>query len=88
MSDHSASAATTIVKLEAHQVRPRPYCGGSGIARFRGTEHDDPYTPEDFVGSTTEVFSGGGVVTRCGGRGAAPRRVADDPGAYLGQAAR
>ncbi|MGO1850849.1 class I mannose-6-phosphate isomerase [Microbacterium sp.] len=87
MSDHSASAATTIVKLEAHQVRPRPYCGGSGIARFRGTEHDDPYTPEDFVGSTTEVFSGGGVgLTRLADGALLRDAVADDPGAYLGQA--
>lgn len=50
-----------ILPLLPNQVPRRPYRGGSGIARFRGRPHRDPFTPEDFVGSTTQVASGGGV---------------------------
>jgi mannose-6-phosphate isomerase len=34
----------------------RFYRGGSGIAAFRGIPFTDPYTPEDWVGSTTSIF--------------------------------
>jgi len=43
------------VTLQANQPRDRPYAGGVGIAKFRRSTHSVPYTPEDFVGSTTEV---------------------------------
>ncbi|WP_210480183.1 class I mannose-6-phosphate isomerase [Naasia sp. SYSU D00948] len=39
----------------------RPYRGGAGIATFRGTPRPSEYSPEDFVGSTTEIFAGGGI---------------------------
>lgn len=51
----------TPLLLGPNQPLDRPYRGGAGIARFRGTEQPSPFTPEDFVGSTTEVFAGGGV---------------------------
>lgn len=50
-----------IVHLGANQISPRPYRGGTGIARLRGTDHTDPYTPEDFVASATEVYHGNGM---------------------------
>ncbi|HEX3629362.1 MAG TPA: class I mannose-6-phosphate isomerase [Candidatus Dormibacteraeota bacterium] len=34
----------------------RFYRGGAGIAEFRGIAFSDPYTPEDWVGSTTSTF--------------------------------
>lgn len=40
---------------------PRPYLGGSGIAELRGAPLPGDRFPEDFVASTTEVFTGGGV---------------------------
>lgn len=48
------------IRLAANQP-PRPYRGGRGIARLRGELPVDDYRPEDFVGSTTEVYEGGGV---------------------------
>jgi mannose-6-phosphate isomerase len=33
------------------------YLGGAGIARFRGTPQPSAYAPEDWVGSTTSIFS-------------------------------
>lgn len=39
----------------------RPYRGGAGIAAFRGTPQPSEFSPEDFVGSATEIFAGGGV---------------------------
>jgi mannose-6-phosphate isomerase len=51
----------TPLLLGPNQPLDRPYRGGAGIARFRGTEQPSPFTPEDFVASTTEVFAGGGV---------------------------
>ncbi len=39
----------------------RSYRGGAGIAALRGIPLEDEYRSEDFVGSTTEVFAGGGV---------------------------
>lgn len=53
-----------VIELGANQITPRPYRGGSGIARLRGIPHTDPYTPEDFVGSSVEVFGGGAGLTR------------------------
>lgn len=37
------------------------YRGGAGIARFRGTAQPAEHTPEDWIGSTTEMFSRPGV---------------------------
>jgi mannose-6-phosphate isomerase len=37
------------------------YLGGAGIARFRGVPQPSEYSPEDWIGSTTSVFSRPGV---------------------------
>ncbi|TMD42842.1 MAG: hypothetical protein E6I88_03230 [Chloroflexi bacterium] len=65
----------------------RFYRGGSGIAEFRGIPLSDPYTPEDWVGSTVSTFG-------CDGPGLSRledgRRLRDaiheDPEAFLGPA--
>lgn len=57
---HPAWSSAPVV-LGPNQPLDRPYLGGAGIARFRGTPHADAHTPEDFVGSTTEVHAGCGV---------------------------
>ncbi|WP_022882875.1 class I mannose-6-phosphate isomerase [Gryllotalpicola ginsengisoli] len=50
-----------VVELAPNQPGARPYRGGAGIARFRGCDPLDDRRPEDFLASTTEVFTGGGV---------------------------
>lgn len=71
--------------LAANQPMNRPYRGGSGIAKFRGIESHVPYTPEDFVASTTEVFSGHGIGLTILPDGRNLRdAVASDPIGYLG----
>ncbi|MGB4137598.1 MAG: class I mannose-6-phosphate isomerase [Microbacterium sp.] len=73
------------VLLTANQPDARPYRGGAGIARFRGTTAGSPYTPEDFVASTTEVFAGGvGLTVLPDGR-VLRDAVAADPVAWLGE---
>jgi mannose-6-phosphate isomerase len=37
------------------------YRGGAGIARFRGIPQPSEFSPEDWIGSTTEMFSRPGV---------------------------
>jgi mannose-6-phosphate isomerase len=72
------------VELAANQP-PRPYRGGAGIARFRGTAVLDEFRPEDFVGSTTEVASGGGVgLSRLADTRLLRDVIAADPVAFLG----
>lgn len=56
-----AAAALGPIVLTANTPGDRPYRGGEGIARFRGIVLPDEWRPEDFVGSTTEVYSGGGI---------------------------
>lgn len=41
--------------LTPHRLH-RFYAGGAAIAAFRGVEHTDDHTPEDWVGSTTTLF--------------------------------
>jgi mannose-6-phosphate isomerase len=73
------------IVLPANQPRPRAYRGGAGIARFRGVPDVGPFAPEDFVGSTTEIFSGGGVGLTTLPDGRVLRdAIAQDPAAYLG----
>jgi mannose-6-phosphate isomerase len=75
----------TPVLLGPNQPLDRPYRGGAGIARFRGTPQPSPFTPEDFVGSTTEVFAGGGVGLTVLPDGRTLRdAVAADPVFFLG----
>lgn len=72
--------------IAANQPVDRPYMGGSGIARFRGVKEYDPYTPEDFVASTTEVFSGHGVGLTVLPDGRTLRDAVEaDPIGYLGK---
>jgi mannose-6-phosphate isomerase len=72
--------------LGPNQPLDRPYRGGAGIARFRGTAQPSPFTPEDFVGSTTEIFAGGGVGLTILPDGRSLRDAVDaDPVAYLGE---
>jgi mannose-6-phosphate isomerase len=40
---------------------PQFYRGGAGIARLRGTPQPSAYAPEDWVGSTTSIFSRPGL---------------------------
>lgn len=77
---------STPLLLGPNQPLDRPYRGGAGIARFRGTPQPSPFTPEDFVGSTTEVFAGGGVGLTVLPDGRTLRDAVDaDPVAYLGE---
>ncbi|WP_285114102.1 hypothetical protein [Leifsonia sp. fls2-241-R2A-40a] len=76
----------TPLLLGPNQPLDRPYRGGAGIARFRGTPQPSPFTPEDFVGSTTEVFAGGGVGLTVLPDGRTLREaVAADPELFLGE---
>src|SRR5579875_3479307 len=64
---------------------PRFYRGGQGVARFRGLTVPSPYSPEDLVGSTTELFGGSGAGLTVLGNGATLRdAIAADPLSYLG----
>lgn len=65
----------------------RPYRGGAGIAALRGAPQTDEYAPEDFVGSTTEIFAGGGVgLSRLPDGTVLRDAVAEDPAGWLGAA--
>jgi mannose-6-phosphate isomerase len=63
----------------------RFYRGGSGIAEFRGIPFTDPFTPEDWVGSTTCVFGcdGPGLSTLEDGR-LLRDAINQDPAGFLG----
>jgi mannose-6-phosphate isomerase len=75
--------------LEANQPTARPYRGGAGIARFRGTADPaasaDPFMPEDFVASTTAVHGSAdmGLTTLPDGR-LLRDAIAADPLGFLG----
>lgn len=64
---------------------PRFYRGGTGIAAFRGVPFADPYTPEDWVGSTVSTFGcdGPGLSRLDDGR-LLRDAIRDDPEAFLG----
>ncbi|MDN4614181.1 hypothetical protein P5G50_06910 [Leifsonia sp. F6_8S_P_1B] len=76
---------TTPLPLGPNQPADRPYRGGAGIARFRGVPQPGPATPEDFVGSTTELFGGGAGLTVLPDGRTLRDAVADDPVAWLGE---
>lgn len=80
------TSALAPLLLGPNQPADRPYRGGAGIARFRGTPQPSPFTPEDFVASTTEVHAGGGVGLTVRPEGGTLRdAVRADPIAYLGE---
>lgn len=68
---------------------PRFYRGGTGIADFRGIPFTDPYTPEDWVGSTVSTFGcdGPGLSRLDDGR-LLRDAIGADPEAFLGPAHR
>jgi mannose-6-phosphate isomerase len=64
---------------------PQFYRGGAGIARFRGTPQPSEYAPEDWVGSTTSIFSRPGVgLSRLDGGETLKDAIARAPQAFLG----
>jgi mannose-6-phosphate isomerase len=66
---------------------PRPYLGGAGIAELRGLPQPGERFPEDFVASTTEVFTGGGIgLSRLPDGTLLRDAIEADPVGYLGQA--
>jgi mannose-6-phosphate isomerase len=65
----------------------RPYRGGAGIAAFRKVPQPSEYSPEDFVGSTTEIFAGGGIgLSRLPSGELLRDAIASDPEGWLGAA--
>ena len=61
------------------------YRGGAGIARFRGTPQPSACSPEDWVGSTTEIFSRPGVgLTRLDSGETLRDAINAEPGGFLG----
>ena len=74
------------VKLSANRPTARFYQGGSRIAAFRGGIEDEPYTPEDWVGSTVTVRGeeGSGLTVLPDGR-LLREAIAADPIGWLGQ---
>jgi len=74
------------IPLPANQPTARPDRGGEGIARFRGTPGPaDPFTPEDFVASTTTVHGSPDVGLTTLPDGTLLRdAIAADPVGFLG----
>jgi len=61
------------------------YRGGAGIARFRGTPQPSQYAPEDWVGSTTSIFSRPGAgLSRLDNGETLRDAIARAPEAFLG----
>jgi mannose-6-phosphate isomerase len=61
------------------------YLGGAGIARFRGTPQPSDHSPEDWIGSVTEIFSRPGAgLTRLPGGQTLRDAIAAAPEGYLG----
>jgi mannose-6-phosphate isomerase len=81
--------ATAPIVLGPNRPANRPYRGGAGIDAFRHRPHDasDPFTPEDFVGSTTSVFGSSTIgLTELEPGLTLREAVAHDPEAFLGAA--
>lgn len=73
-------------RLGANQLH-RFYRGGEAIARFRGIATDDPYAPEDWVGSTATIFGEDGLGLSALADGRLLRDAIDaDPDGFLGRA--
>lgn len=79
-----ATVPNAPVLLDPNQPA-RFYRGGAGIARFRGVPQTSQYVPEDWVGSTTEIFSQPGAgLTRLAGGETLRHAIAAAPAAFLG----
>lgn len=75
--------------LVPNQPAGRPYRGGAGIARFRRIPgaSDDPFTPEDFLASTTTIHGSDTIGLSMLEPGVTLRdAVRAEPQAFLGQA--
>lgn len=74
------------IRLDGNQLH-RFYRGGERIARFRGIPSEDPYAPEDWVGSTTTIFGedGRGLTLLADGS-TLTDAIAADPEGFLGAA--
>ena len=79
-------AAVKPIRLDANQLH-HFYRGGERIARFRGIPSEDPYAPEDWVGSTTARFGedGRGLTVLADG-GTLRDAIAAAPEPFLGAA--
>jgi mannose-6-phosphate isomerase len=79
-----ATVPNAPVLLDSNQPA-RFYRGGAGIARFRGVPQVSQYVPEDWVGSTTEIFSQPGAgLTRLADGETLRHAIAAAPDAFLG----
>lgn len=75
------------IVLGANQPLARFYRGGDRIARFRGAAVSVPFTPEDWVGSTTSLFDDAATgPTRLPGGELLAAVVDADPLGWLGPA--
>jgi mannose-6-phosphate isomerase len=82
----SDTFATAPLPLPPNQP-PRPYRGGAGIVALRRLDPTAPHRPEDFLASTTEIHSGGGVGLTVLADGRPLREhIRADPTGWLGPA--
>ncbi len=74
--------------LAANQPADRPYLGGAGIARFRGTgAAEGDRVPEDFLASTTTIHGSAEIGLTVLPSGETLRQaIAQDPVGFLGAA--
>lgn len=70
--------------LHANQPAARFYRGGERIAQFRGHATYAPYTPEDWVGSTTSLFGSPSIGLTSLSSGLLRDAIAAAPEAWLG----
>lgn len=79
-------APISAIAVPANQPPRRFYRGGEAIARFRGATEADPFTPEDWVGSTVTVRGEGpaGLTTLPDGR-VLRDAIAQDAVGWLGE---
>jgi mannose-6-phosphate isomerase len=83
----SSGGGPAPVELPANQPPRRFYRGGAQIAAFRGTGPAEPYTPEDWVGSTVPVRGedGRSGLTRLRDGRLLRDAIAADPTGWLGK---
>jgi mannose-6-phosphate isomerase len=89
-ADPAITSTLSPIVLGPNQPGGRPYLGGEGIRRLRGLPPsdrvDEPWTPEDFVASTTEVFGSEGIGLTVLDDGRTLREAVEaDPVGWLGR---